>query len=460
MYHRTEDCLLPTESTPPPPLRPGLVLAGRYALVRELGRGGVGRVWLALDALLDEAPVAIKLLREAYRYDRRALADLKREVLLTRRLRHPNILGVHTFHEGAGQPFIVMDYVSGDDLRTALLARGGPFALRDVLGWLPAIAQALDYAHENGVLHRDIKPGNLLRGNDGRVRLADFGIARTLREVHQRLSSERTAGTVQFMSPEQMRGGPVDRRSDLYSLAASVYELLSGAPPCGTRDPLEAAQFGTPSPIDALGPDVNDALLAGLARETDARPATCGAWAAQMLSAAGASAPPAAAGQVLAPRAPTTRELRAAAHTLARVRLGVLLAQEGLATPEQIDGALRAQEATGRRLGDVLVAQGVCSEATLAQVLSQQSGLAYDDLAGARPDEALVARFSAAALRLQGMLPLQGGGRPRRVALCDPLDVAAIDAFEATLREPIVWVLTTRTALEQALARAFGDAAS
>ena len=181
--------------------RPGMVLAGRFQLVQHLDHGGLGDIWLAEDRLLDHEPIACKLLREDVVQDGRAVAELKREVLLTRRLRHPNIIGIYTFWESNQTPFITMEYVPGADLGDALHGRKRPFAPGEVRAWFEQLAGALDYAHGQGVLHRDVKPGNILLDEHQKVRLSDFGIARMAHELRARSGHEFTAGTILYMSP-------------------------------------------------------------------------------------------------------------------------------------------------------------------------------------------------------------------------------------------------------------------
>jgi len=154
-----------------------MMLADRFRLIRQVGEGSIGVVWVAEDTHLDNERVACKILREELSSKREALAALKREVLLTRKLRHPNILAVYTFWEAEPSGFITMEYVDGQNLAEALADRGRPFTVKETLPWLRELSEALDYAHGRGVLHRDVKPANILLGKDGHVRLADFGIA-------------------------------------------------------------------------------------------------------------------------------------------------------------------------------------------------------------------------------------------------------------------------------------------
>jgi len=255
-------------------LQPELVLAGRFRLERRLGAGGMGEVWLADDTSLNER-VGCKVLKPELANDTRAIDNLKREVSLTRKLRHAYIVGVYDLHEWGGIHFLTMEYVEGQSLQNALAERQRPFPLEDVLRWAAQLGQALDYAHARGVLHRDVKPGNMLLTKHGNVRLADFGIARVVRDTETRLTGKETSGTLLYMSPEQLLGEKCDHRSDLYSLAASLYELLRGHPPFHTGSIPTQIQFKAPPPIEEIPDYVNAALLKGLAKKPESRYSTC-----------------------------------------------------------------------------------------------------------------------------------------------------------------------------------------
>ena len=208
-------------------------LAGRYTLVRELGRGGMATVYLGTDVKLGRG-VAIKLLAPATRAylgsDR-----FQREVLLAAQLSHPHIVPLFEADEADGLLFYVMEYVEGESLRQRL-SRLGPLPVEDAVRIAAEVGDALQYAHENGVIHRDVKPENILLSR-GHALVSDFGIAKLMEE---RGSTEGPAltgagiavGTAAYMSPEQASGDKrIDPRSDVYSLAAVLYEMLAGEPP-------------------------------------------------------------------------------------------------------------------------------------------------------------------------------------------------------------------------------------
>ena len=204
-------------------------VAGRYSLERELGRGGMGIVYLAREVRLDRL-VAIKLLPPALAGQGSLRDRFMREATTAARLSHPNIVPIHAVDEIGGFVFIVMAYVDGETLAQRVTGRG-PMSASDVMRLLREVSWALAYAHAQGVVHRDVKPGNILleRGTQ-RALVADFGIARSAHTSGETLAGE-LLGTPEFMSPEQAAGEPVDGRSDLYSLGVVGYYALSGALP-------------------------------------------------------------------------------------------------------------------------------------------------------------------------------------------------------------------------------------
>src|SRR5438552_1610945 len=258
-------------------------LAGRYTLVRELGRGGMATVYLGTDVKLGRG-VAIKLLAPATRAylgsDR-----FQREVLLAAQLSHPHIVPLFEADEADGLLFYVMEYVEGESLRQRL-SRHGPLSVDDAVRIATEVGDALQYAHENGVIHRDIKPENILLSR-GHALVTDFGIAKLMEE---RGSAEGPAltgagiavGTAAYMSPEQASGDKrIDPRSDVYALAAVLYEMLAGEPPfTGPSAQAIVARVinDPPRPIRTVRPalpvHLERALAAGLAKSPADRPRT------------------------------------------------------------------------------------------------------------------------------------------------------------------------------------------
>ena len=209
------------------------ILGDRYIILSLLGRGGLGTVYLARDTQLEKT-VALKVLPKEVATDLRAIEMMKEEVRIAQDLRHENIGAVYNFEVDVEKQtsFIVMEFIDGVDLHT--LAARMPkrrFSLIVVAHILRGCAEALDYAHSKRIIHRDIKPKNIIMRRDGVVKMMDFGIARRLSETMSRISREPIAGTPTYMSPEQLSGREIDKRSDIYSLGVMVYELLTGNAP-------------------------------------------------------------------------------------------------------------------------------------------------------------------------------------------------------------------------------------
>jgi hypothetical protein len=221
------------------------ILAGRYSLERELGRGGMGIVLLARDVALDR-PVAIKLLPPDAAEVPEVRERFLREARTAAGLSHPNIVPIHSVEEHGRFVFFVMGYVDGESLRQRV-ERSGPLTVRQATKFMQEVAWALAYAHERGVVHRDIKPDNIMLERDGdRAIVMDFGIA----TVGPQRPSAEIVGTARYMSPEQATGEMVDRRSDLYSLGATFfYALAARAPFEATSMPaLLASHVSEPAP--------------------------------------------------------------------------------------------------------------------------------------------------------------------------------------------------------------------
>ena len=251
-------------------------LSGSYALERELGRGGMATVFLAHD-LKHDRPVALKVLHPelaaSLGNDR-----FQREVRLAARLQHPHILTVYDSGEAGGRLWFTMPYVEGESLR-GRLTRERQLPVEDALRIAREAAQALQYAHDQGVVHRDIKPENLLLTRDGNTLVADFGVARALSgSGESRLTETGLAiGTPAYMSPEQAMGDRgVDARSDVYSLAAVLYEMLVGQPPFtgATTQAILARRFTEAAPsASALRPSVPEAVDQAIRKALAAVPA-------------------------------------------------------------------------------------------------------------------------------------------------------------------------------------------
>ena len=210
----------------------GKLISGRYRLIAPLGEGGMATIWRAVDEQLDRE-VAVKLLREQYGNDPGFAARFKQEARAAGSLQHPNIVPVYDYGTDTdGAQYIVMQLVEGDDL-AALLRERTRLETDDAVRVAIGVASALEAAHRRGLVHRDVKPGNILITDDGEVKVTDFGIARAVAEASMTVTGT-TLGSVHYFSPEQARGDEVTGSSDVYSLGIVLYEMLTG------RRPFEA----------------------------------------------------------------------------------------------------------------------------------------------------------------------------------------------------------------------------
>jgi serine/threonine-protein kinase len=250
-------------------------LLGRYSIERELGRGGMGTVYLARDIRLDR-PVAIKVLHPELARRPGGRERFLREARTAARLSHPHIVPVYAVEEGEGHACIVMAFVDGETLGERMRRRGA-LTSADAERLLREVAWALGYAHDSGVVHRDLTPANiLLEREGGRALLADFGLA----TAHATDDGRPVFGTPGYLAPEVIRGEPVDKRSDLYALGVIGYTMLAGRPPHGAEraGELLAKHLVQPiTPLDQLARGASRRLLAAvmscLEKDPDARPA-------------------------------------------------------------------------------------------------------------------------------------------------------------------------------------------
>jgi TPR repeat protein/tRNA A-37 threonylcarbamoyl transferase component Bud32 len=255
---------------------------GPYELAGELGRGAMGVVLRGYDHAIGR-PVAIKVIRshEFATEEERAEASMRfrREAAAAGRLSHPGIITIYQFGEDQGYGYLAMEFVQGSSL-DRILASGNPPPLPNLLDILRQVADALDYAHRQGVIHRDVKPGNILVREDGKIKITDFGIARIVSETLTQ--ANMTMGTIAYMSPEQLQGSRVDGRADQYSLAAMIFRIVTG------RQVFDAESFLGLSykivheePVDAsklnqrLSAATDRVLAKALSKAPDARYATC-----------------------------------------------------------------------------------------------------------------------------------------------------------------------------------------
>src|SRR4249919_148510 len=211
---------------------------GHYGIVAELGRGGMGVVYKAFEPSLDRY-VAIKELSAALSHDPALVERFVREARSMAALNDPHIIQIHYIGQENEQAYFAMEFVDGESLST-LIEREGPLATSDALNLLRQAALGLATAHEHGVIHRDIKPGNLLLSKRGQLKIADFGIALTQRDLSKKLTATGdVVGTPGYLSPEVCLGKPVDERSDLFALGVVLFEMLSGRLPFNSESPFK-----------------------------------------------------------------------------------------------------------------------------------------------------------------------------------------------------------------------------
>jgi serine/threonine-protein kinase len=253
------------------------LFADRYRLDRRLGVGGMATVQLAFDTRL-ERNVAVKLLAEHLAEDSSFVSRFRREALAAARLVHPNIVQVFDFGSDvhSGRQFIVMEYVDGHSCAELLRDRG-PMPPRDAVEILTQACRGLDYAHRNGVVHRDVKPGNLMVNTDGVVKLADFGIAKAA-EQSDITKVGSVLGTAAYLSPEQARGEPAGPASDIYALGVVCYQLMAGKLPYEAASLTDLARLQESAPPPRLSDAVRDvpptlaaAVARALARDPERR---------------------------------------------------------------------------------------------------------------------------------------------------------------------------------------------
>ncbi|MFE5669158.1 serine/threonine-protein kinase [Streptomyces niveus] len=208
----------------------------RYRLDERIGRGGIGEVWRGYDLSLNR-PVAVKILLDSVANDE-IVGRFRREALIGARLQHPGITVVHDVGHHDGRLFIVMELLNGEDFAHVLVRSPGGLPLYEGVALALQVAEALAAAHESDVVHRDLKPGNLFLLSTGRVKICDFGIARSVDATAGLTLTGRIFGTPAYMAPEQWHGEHVDARCDLYALGCVLFALLTGAPPFGADDVL------------------------------------------------------------------------------------------------------------------------------------------------------------------------------------------------------------------------------
>src|SRR4051794_26979730 len=251
---------------------PDTMIDGRYRALKRLGSGGMAEVWCAEDAVLGRR-VALKLLGGRYAEDDEFRERFKREAQAAAGLTHPNIVGIFDRSEWEGTPYIAMELVDGRTLKDLVRDRG-PLPPGLAVDLTIQVLRALAYAHRRGIVHRDVKPQNVILDEEGQAKVADFGIARA--GPSEMTQTGTIVGTVQYISPEQAQGHPVDARSDLYSAGVMLYELLTGRVPFDAESPVSIAlkQVSEPPvPPSQLRPGLPPSLEAVVLRALEKDPA-------------------------------------------------------------------------------------------------------------------------------------------------------------------------------------------
>jgi serine/threonine-protein kinase len=264
------------------------MIADRYEPIEQIGTGGMATVWRARDTILGRV-VAIKRLLPHLAGDPVAAQRFNREARAAAGLSHPGIVTVFDSGEDEEGPFIVLELIEGPTLADHL-AETGPLDPASVVHIISQVASALDHAHAQGVVHRDVKPANVILEEGGRARLADFGIARAIEDPATITDSGELIGSITYLAPEILSGQPATPVSDVYSLGAVTYELLAGRPPYQAETPaalLDAVRQGSPPSLRGMAPDqMASAVSSAMAKNPAARPATAGELAAAMVGSA------------------------------------------------------------------------------------------------------------------------------------------------------------------------------
>lgn len=252
-----------------------IVLGNRYNLLEKIGEGGMALVYKAKCQLLNRF-VAVKILRPEFTADEEFIKKFKRESLAAASLSHPNIVNIYDVGEQEGIYYIVMEYVSGKTLKE-YIKENGKLNYREALNISNQIANALEHAHRNGVVHRDIKPHNILLTEDKIIKVTDFGIARASNSSTI-ANTGSVMGSVHYFSPEQARGGFTDHRTDIYSLGVVIYEMLTGSLPYDAESPVTVAlkhiqeDFVQPNNMDNSIPDaINDIVVKSMEKDMNNR---------------------------------------------------------------------------------------------------------------------------------------------------------------------------------------------
>ncbi len=254
------------------------VIDGKYRVIREVGSGGMARVYRAIN-MSSRKVVAVKMLKEEYLNDQEFLRRFEREAKASLALSHENIVRAYGVGDDNGVPYIVLEYVEGETLKDLIKkSPGGHLSVQRAIGICSQILDALSYAHAHGIIHRDVKPQNVIVTSRGKAKLADFGIAREVTASTVTFSGKNIIGSVPYISPEQAKGLPTTEESDIYSVGISLYEMLTGTVPFVGETPVATALLhlsAVPVPprdlVPSIPPALNDIVLRALEKEPNRR---------------------------------------------------------------------------------------------------------------------------------------------------------------------------------------------
>lgn len=365
----------------------GAVLSNRYRLEEQIGSGGMGTVWRATDTLLNRS-VAVKLLHPAQMAEPTARERFRTEGRITAGLSHPGIAQVYDYGEEDGRAFLIMELVVSEPL-SQVLREQGHLSADQTLDFVCQAAKALAAAHARGVVHRDIKPGNLLVTEDGQLKLTDFGIARGDTSVTL-TQTGMVMGTAQYISPEQASGRPASGASDLYALGVVAYECLAGTPPFTGDSPVALALAHTrddpPELPEHVPAEIDNLVFSLLQKDPEDRPSSAGEvahLAAVIRSNAGTGPPTPSTGfngmaQTMVVGAVPDSGPRSGASGTARRTAG----QPAVSPVQDGDSARLAEDSgSGRRVKAPVVLAAVA--ATVLIVAAAVAGFVFGDLGGA-----------------------------------------------------------------------------
>ena len=251
----------------------GFLIGDRYRVARLLGQGGMGMVYLVEDTQLDDELRAIKTIKPELLLDKKGAAYLKREAQASISLSHQNIVRIMNYEQWQSISYVIMEYVDGQTLEELLL-ENGPLSPQDFVPLALQICAGLEHSHSMQIVHQDIKPANIFINKRGTAKIADFGIARVLKDTATRMTGMMASGTLIYMSPESLKGQKPSVKSDIYSLGITFYEMLSGEPPFHRGDITWQHFNQEPEPLAGVPDSLNSAVLQTLAKDPGERPAS------------------------------------------------------------------------------------------------------------------------------------------------------------------------------------------